>query len=65
MPDEKKSYDMLLEKMDAQDKKISDLEAELKDMKDFNRALLARTPSPKNPNQPDVNDKFEKYLKGE
>lgn len=66
MPDkEKDSYELLLERLDAQDKKIEALTNELQEMTKFNRALLARNPGAEKGSQPDVQEKFNKFLEGE
>ena len=62
---EKDSYELLLERLDAQDKEIAKLKEDLQEMTKFNRALLSRNPGAKEGSQPDVQEKFNKFLEGE
>ena len=61
---EKTSYDILLEEIDKLKEDNSKIRKELNDMKDFNRALLARGTNNKHSTQ-DIDEKFKKYLEGE
>lgn len=66
MPDkEKDSYEVLIERIDALDKELQETKKSLKEMTDFNRALLARTPNTNQESHSDTKEKFDKYLKGE
>lgn len=66
MPDkEKDSYEVLIERIDALQKDLDATKASLKEMTDFNRALLARAPGINQESHSDTKEKFDKYLKGE
>lgn len=66
MPDDKKtSYDLLLEEMEKMKKDLQDTRKELDDMKEFNRALLAKRPQNIPDTSKDTHERFSKYLEGE
>ena len=63
----KTSYEMLLEQIDNLKKESESIRKEFNDLRDFNRALIARNGSNANKqaNSDDISKKFESYLKGE
>ena len=62
---EKTPYDTLLEDNANLKKEIENLRKEFNDLRDFNRALLARGNQQEGENKEDTKKKFDAYLKGE
>ena len=62
---EKTPYDALLEDNANLKKEIESLRKEFNDLRDFNRALLARGNQQEGEHKEDTKKKFDAYLKGE